>query len=152
MPIYEDDYDTYSWRASKQAGMGRKLSSDELDALYTASKPRLTGGYIQPARKASAHNWYVDKYQLRPSIEMAIMIRFASWLLRLVWQTIRGSAYGIWLCLRPQLSVPARGWVSIGRGARGIYRAVDGDIPYLVPPAIMVFIVVFLLMRFLMSI
>lgn len=61
----------------------------------------------------------------------APLIRIITTTCWLAWWLARGSAYGIWLCLRPQLSVPAEGWRIITR---------------YVPPGISTFIITFLLM------
>jgi len=60
---------------------------------------------------------------------IALLFWFAWWL-------VRGSAYGIWLCLRPQLSVPLRGWATIGRGLRqvaGVRTRISATLPTKTP-------------------
>jgi hypothetical protein len=55
----------------------------------------------------------IDRYAPLP----IPVVADACWL---TWWLLRGSAYGVWLCLRPQLSVPAEGWRIVGRGVRNL--------------------------------
>jgi hypothetical protein len=55
----------------------------------------------------------IDRYAPLP----ILVVADACWL---AWWLLRGSAYGIWLCLRPQFSVPAEGWRIMGRGIRNL--------------------------------
>jgi hypothetical protein len=52
------------------------------------------------------NNYRCDHLEIEIPPGIALLFWFAWWLLR-------GSAYGIWLCLRPQLIVPLRGWACI---------------------------------------
>lgn len=73
---------------------------------------------IRPKRR-------LDPYALLPILVMSRACQ-------LVWWPFRGSAYGIWLCLRPQLSVPAEGYKAIGRGIRALWN-MDSDILLFLP-------------------
>lgn len=65
---------------------------------------------------------------------------------RLLWWLVRGSAYGIGLCLHGQLRVPAEGWRAIGRWMADQYR--QGEPLVIAVPIMLLLFYVLLLIRF----
>jgi hypothetical protein len=77
-----------------------------LPSSHSSVRVQQESGKTVDEAQRQENNYRCDHLEIEIPLLIALLFWFAWWLLR-------GSAYGIWLCLRPQLSVPLRGWASI---------------------------------------